>query len=86
MAETPPPSGAVPDKQPVTNNDGTNGECGAPALQHLVGQNRSVLATMRFSQPVRIVQAGEPVTMDFSANRLNIIYDASGRIIRVSCG
>lgn len=59
--------------------------CGAEGLQGLVGQQESVLATMRFGQPVRIIRPGMAVTMDYRPDRLNIEVDASGRIIRVHC-
>ena len=60
--------------------------CGAPGLQGLVGQPRSVLATMTFAGPVRVIEPGMAVTMDYSPNRLNIELDAGGRITRVTCG
>ena len=60
--------------------------CGAPGLQGLVGQPRSVLATMKFAGPVRVIEPGMAVTMDYSPNRLNIELDAAGRITRVTCG
>ena len=60
--------------------------CGASGLQGLVGQPESVLQTMRFSQPLRIIRPGMAVTMDYSPNRLNIELDAAGTIIRVHCG
>lgn len=60
--------------------------CGASGLQGLVGQPESVLMSMRFSQPVRVIRPGMAVTMDFSAFRLNILIDRLGRIERVYCG
>jgi hypothetical protein len=60
--------------------------CGAADLQSLVGQPAAVLQTMRFSQPVRVIRPGMAVTMDYSAERLNIEIDAAERIIRVTCG
>lgn len=60
--------------------------CGAPGLQGLVGQPRSVLAAMTFAGPVRVIEPGMAVTMDYSPNRLNIELDAGGRITRVTCG
>jgi Peptidase inhibitor I78 family len=61
-------------------------ECGAGALQGLVGQSARVLLTMRFSQDVRVIQPGMAVTMDFLPNRLNI-WIAEGDVIeRVTCG
>ena len=60
--------------------------CGADGLQGLVGQHRSVLAAMTFRSPVRVIEPGMAVTMDFSPSRLNIELDATGRITRVYCG
>jgi hypothetical protein len=60
--------------------------CGASGLQGLVGQPRSVLATMKFAGPVRIIEPGMAVTMDYSAERLNIVIGETGWIESVSCG
>ncbi|MDP3339485.1 I78 family peptidase inhibitor [Frigidibacter sp.] len=61
-------------------------DCGAAGLQQLVGQPASRLETMRFSQPLRVINPGQMVTMDYSESRLNIAIDESGRISRVYCG
>ena len=53
----------------------TAGTCGAPALQDLVGQSETVLQTMKFGSPVRIIHPGMAVTMDYNADRLNIWLD-----------
>lgn len=60
--------------------------CGAAQLQGLIGQKASVLETMRFAGPVRVIKPGMAVTMDHSPMRLNISLDADGTIIRLSCG
>ncbi|MCB6177743.1 hypothetical protein LHP98_06315 [Rhodobacter sp. Har01] len=60
--------------------------CGAEGLQGLVGQYRGVLAAMTFKGPVRVIEPGMAVTMDYSPSRLNIELDAAGRITRVYCG
>ncbi len=60
--------------------------CGAAALQGLVGQPRSVLDTMRFSQPVRVIAPGSAVTMDYVPQRLNIVLNTAGKIAQVQCG
>ena len=76
--------GGEPGPAPLPGDDPN--ACGANALGHLVGQPESVLAAMTFPAPTRIIHPGEAVTMDFSASRLNILIDASGRISQVSCG
>lgn len=62
------------------------GTCGAAALQDLVGQSETVLQTMKFGTPVRIIYPGMAVTMDYSADRLNIEINEAGKIFRVVCG
>ncbi|WP_415182866.1 I78 family peptidase inhibitor [Phaeovulum sp.] len=59
--------------------------CGADVLQTLVGQPAKVLETMRFAAPVRIIRPDTAVTMDYRADRLNIVIDRSERIARVHC-
>ena len=60
--------------------------CGAAGLRGLVGQPAEALDAMRFSQPVRIVRPGQPVTLDFNAQRLTVETDGDGLIGRLSCG
>ena len=59
--------------------------CGAADLQVLVGQSATVLETMKFAQPVRILRPGMAVTMDYRPDRLNIEIDAQEKIARVHC-
>lgn len=60
--------------------------CGASGLQGLVGQPASVLASMTFAMPVRVIRPGMPVTTDYIPARLNIALDEAGKIRRVTCG
>ena len=60
--------------------------CGASDLQALIGQSASVLATMKFAIALRVIEPDMAVTMDYSANRLNIWLNSSDRIERVTCG
>ena len=60
--------------------------CHANELQHLVGQPRSVLYTMRFSQTTRIEEPGMNYTADYIETRLRIQIGADGKIKRVLCG
>ena len=59
--------------------------CGAQGLQSLIGQDKSVLATMRLSQTFRVIEPGMAVTMDYSPQRLNIHVDKSGKIVSLNC-
>jgi Peptidase inhibitor I78 family len=60
--------------------------CGADALQGLVGQPRAVLAGMRFSQPVVVLDPDTPVPADLVPERLSIELLNYDTITRVSCG
>ena len=79
-AESPPYPGDIPPPLPPEDS------CGAPDLQFLRGQPETVLQTMKFGVPVRIIQPGMAVTMDYNPTRLNIEIDESGNIFRISCG
>lgn len=64
----------------------TEDACGAAVLQSLVGmpvadQDFTTVAATR-----RIMADGSPMTMDYRADRLNVTYDAQGRITRIWCG
>jgi len=80
MACLPAPVPPAPDPAPVED------ACGARARQGLVGQSAQKLEVMRFGKTVRIIRPGMAVTMDYSAERLNINIDATEVISRVSCG
>jgi hypothetical protein len=60
--------------------------CGAAELQDMIGQPRSVLETIRFAVPLRVIEPGVAVTDDFIANRLNVTVGEDGTITSLSCG
>lgn len=60
-------------------------ECGAAALQYLVGQPQSALAAMTFPDSTRFIGPDTMVTLDFRPDRLNIAFDAAGIITSVTC-
>ena len=35
---------------------------------------------------VRVMAENSPATMDFHENRLNVVHDEAGKILKVSCG
>ena len=79
--------GCVPEPAPpAVNPTPAEDACGASGLQDLIGQSAKKLEVMRFAHPVRILRPGMAVTMDYSAERLNIEVDAAERITRISCG
>ena len=63
----------------------TSTECTADAHQNLIGQSETVLATMKFGVPVRVIHPGDAVTMDFQPDRLNFIIGESGKIEKIEC-
>ena len=60
--------------------------CGAEDLQNLIGQPKSVLDSMRFSQTLRVIEPGMMVTEDYSPSRLNIYVNGAGIISELRCG
>ena len=70
---------------PVEAN-GSSNACGASELQYLIGSDKQVLETMRFSKTVRVIGPGMMVTTDYVPDRLNIEYDKKDVIIKVYCG
>lgn len=62
-------------------------ECGASALQHLVGRPRTEIPAASEPGRRRVYCSTCAVTMDYSPQRLNIIFDDQTGIIReVKCG
>ncbi|WP_151718712.1 I78 family peptidase inhibitor [Gemmobacter serpentinus] len=74
-----PPSGPAPVAP-------AGGSCGAEGLQGLVGKSRASISGQRFAHELRVYEEGQPITMDYNADRLNIEVSRSGTILRVSCG
>jgi hypothetical protein len=75
---------------PVTDpapDTGAGDACGASAFQHLVGTRAAAAEGMTAPGPIRVFRTGQPITMDFRPERLNVELDARGRtIIRIFCG
>lgn len=61
-------------------------DCGAPALQGLIGQPQKAVQSMRFSQPVRVLAPPARATMDYAPQRLNVLVDGRGIITDLWCG
>ena len=78
-------AGCEPMGAPVVDQPSPN-QCGAYDLQYLVGSPDTVLETMRFNKPVRIIAPGSAVTMDYNPDRINFELDRYRMISRVTCG
>ncbi len=75
------PAGCLADTEPAPEDS-----CGAVELAYLVGQPAQILERTELPQPVRIIEFGQPITMDFNPERLNVRIDPAGVIDRVWCG
>lgn len=75
MAPTPGPG--LPDPEADT--------CGAARLADAIGAPISAVDVDSL-RPVRVIRPGQPVTMDYRFDRLNIELDAEDRVVRVTCG
>lgn len=78
---TPPPAYVPPPPPPPRD------QCGAAALQNLVGQPRTAIPVPVNPALRRVTCTTCPMTMDFNPARLNILYDEeSGTVREVKCG
>ncbi len=60
--------------------------CQTDDLGGLIGQEISVLPSLTFAQPPRVIGPNDLVTMDHDPNRLNIKTDDNGIIRQLHCG
>lgn len=82
-AATPPQPPSSESAIPQASED----QCGARSLAALIGQPVSQAPQPSANRHLRVVGEGDPVTMDYAPQRLNIYYDRStGRITRIKCG
>lgn len=58
--------------------------CGAEAQQGLIGLDAA--ATLILPEPKRVYRTDEAVTMDYQAERINVLLDNTDTIIAVRCG
>ncbi|MEI2808282.1 I78 family peptidase inhibitor [Albidovulum sp.] len=85
--------GTVPPGPSPTEPSGPGGVVPGPSCDRtdfdpslILGRRPEDLGLERFPFAVRVIAPGQAVTMDYSASRLNLETDASGRIIRFHCG
>lgn len=80
----------APAPAPAPSGRGGN-ECKAADAQFAVGQNADAALLEQARQRsgsriARILRPGQMVTMEYSAERLNLDVDASGNVASVRCG
>lgn len=73
--------------RPQRGQAGANDQCGASALQGLVGRPRTEVPVPVNPNLQRVACTTCPVTMDYSPQRLNFFFDAQTGIIKeIRCG
>ncbi|MFV0490464.1 MAG: I78 family peptidase inhibitor [Pseudorhodobacter sp.] len=70
--------GRLQDREPDT--------CKLSDVAYLRGQPASAIGATGLSQPTRIINPGDVVTQEYSANRINFYIDEMGMVGRISCG
>ena len=76
--------GAQPAPRPVQ-------VCNAASAQSFVGKSNTS-ATLEAARKqsgaymARVLREGQPTTMEFNQERLNLVVDGTGRIVAVRCG
>lgn len=80
---TAPPALALPAKPPVAEKD----QCGLKDAQQYIGKPRTSLPAPVDPSRWRVACTTCPVTMDYRADRLNILFNAdTGVVQEVKCG
>jgi hypothetical protein len=64
----------------------TETACKPDKYADLIGQNKPVLDTQKLPAQTRIIGPNTMVTMDYSAERLNVHHNKAGKIIQFTCG
>lgn len=70
----------------ATETGSAENACGAAELQSLVGTSVGTLDASALPEPRRVIFPGQPVTMDYRAERLNVEIGKDDKIARVYCG
>jgi hypothetical protein len=73
-------------QSPVSGQAQTEDQCGANSRQSLVGTQETSLNKSTLPKTTRIIHPDSVVTMDYSAQRLNVHVGKDGKISRVTCG
>lgn len=78
-------------RAPVASSAVAGGTCDAVGAWFAVGllldaQLENDARARSGAKVVRVVRPGQMITQEFSAERLNIEVDGTGRVIRVRCG
>ena len=77
-------AGRAPASEPAAPT--SHGACEAARFEHLVGTSGSAVDASMFPQGSRVLRPGMVMTMDYRADRLNVVINEAGRVDRVYCG
>jgi hypothetical protein len=77
-----PPEGAPPPPSGQCDADPAASVVGREATAELVAEARRLSG----ARQVRVIRPGQMVTMEYSAERLNLHVDARNRVERLACG
>ena len=78
-----PPSSAPTDRLPTGDAD----TCGAAGYASVLGKSHDSVPPAPAGKAVRIVCSTCPMTMDYNAARLNVIFDEkTGAVQKLTCG
>ena len=78
---TPPASSPPQNAEEATAQD----TCGLSRFQHLIGTDASAIDRSTLPPRTRIITPDMMVTMDFSAERLNIMVGTDGKVGSLRC-
>ncbi len=72
---------------PPSNADEATAQdtCGANAFRRLIGTDASAIDRSTLPPRARVIMPGQMVTMDFSAERLNIRVGPDGKVTTIGC-
>ncbi len=75
-------------ERPVKNTRpaATEAACKPDKYAHLIGQDKSALDSLKLPKHTRILGPDTMMTMDYSAQRLNVHHNKAGKIIQFTCG
>lgn len=83
----PPAQAQQPPRSPVPQQAKGRDQCGAAALQGMVGRSRTEIPIPVNPNLQRVACTTCPVTMDYNEQRLNFFFDAQTGVIKeIRCG
>ncbi len=60
--------------------------CAAARHQKLIGQPWGEIDPAALPRPLRVYRFGSRISMDYRPERLNVVLDDAGRVLKVRCG